>query len=92
MGFCKILCSIWASKNDFHGRRLTFSELFNKTFQENSLIPVHVVARGNHKLIINEGFSRYLDKVQNIISADKGILHQWLQGVFFHCISIMQAQ
>ena len=33
-----------------------FSVIFKKTFQESLLIPVHAVARGNHKTIINEGF------------------------------------
>ena len=47
------------------------------------LIPVHAVANGNHKAIINEGFNRYFNKVQKIKSADKGSLHQWLQGVLF---------
>ena len=34
-----------------------FSGSFKKTFQETSLIPLHAVARDNHKEIINEGFS-----------------------------------
>ena len=57
--------------------------MFKKTFQETLLILVHEVARVNHKTIINEGFHRYLNKVQKINSVDKGSLHQWLQGVFF---------
>ena len=57
--------------------------MFKKTFQETLLISVHMVARGNHKAIINEGFHRYLKKVQKINSADKGSLHKWLQGILF---------
>ena len=53
------------------------------TFQETLLIPVHAVEMLNHKEIINEGFDRYLNKVQKINSADNGSLQQWLQGVFF---------
>ena len=60
-----------------------FSGMFKKTFQENLLIPVHAVTRVNHKAIINEGFHRYLNKVQKINSSDKGSLHQWVQGIFF---------
>ena len=40
-----------------------FVGMFNMTFQENLLIPVHEVERGNHKEIRNEGFHRYLKKV-----------------------------
>ena len=58
-------------------------EILKKTFQETLLIAVHAVARGNHKAIINEGFHRYLNKVQKINLAEKVILHQWLQGVSF---------
>ena len=60
-----------------------FSRFFKKTFQETLLIPVHVDAIGNHKEIINEGFHRYLKKLQKINSEDKGILHQWLQVLSF---------
>ena len=35
-----------------------FAGMFKKQFQETLLIPVHVVARGNHKAIRNEGFIR----------------------------------
>ena len=52
--------------------------MFKKTFQETLPIPVHAVVRGNHKAIRNDGFHRYLNKVQKIKSADKGNLHQWL--------------
>ena len=51
---------------------------FKKTLQETILIPVHAVARGNHKANINENFDMYLNKVQKINSADKVNLHQWL--------------
>ena len=57
--------------------------MFKKIFQENLLIPVHAVARGNHKEIIDEGLHRYLNKVQKLNSAEKDSLHQWLRGVFF---------
>ena len=77
MVFWKLIYSIWASKNDCCGCRC------KKTFQETLRIPVHAVARGNHKSIINEGFHRYLNKVHTINSADKGSLHQWLQFVLF---------
>ena len=60
-----------------------FPGMFKKTFQETLLIPVHAVARLYHKAIINKLFHRYLNKVQKINSADKGSLHQWLQGVIF---------
>ena len=53
------------------------------TLQETLLIPVHAFARENHKAIINEGFHRFLNKVQNINSSDKGSFHQWLKSVFF---------
>ena len=79
MGFWKLFCSVWASKNDCCGCRWTFSGIFKKTFQETLLMPVHAVTRRNHKKIINEVFHRYLIKVQKIKSEDKGSLHQWLQ-------------
>ena len=60
-----------------------FYGMFKKTFQETLLIPVHSVARGNHKAIINKGFCRYLNKAQKMNSADQGSIHQWLQGVVF---------
>ena len=53
-----------------------FDGILNKTFQGNSIILVHEVERGKHKAIINESFHRYLKKVQNINSTDKGKLHQ----------------
>ena len=55
-----------------------FSEMFKKTFQETLLLPVHVVARGNHRAIRNEVFHRYLNKVQEINSSENGSLNQWL--------------
>ena len=58
-----------------------FSGMSKKTFQETLLIPVHAVARGDHKAITNESFHMYFNKVQNINSSDKGSLHQWLKGV-----------
>ena len=63
--------------------QMEFSGMFKKTFQENLLISVQAVARGNHKEIITEGFHRYFNKEQNIKSEEKGILHQWLQGALF---------
>ena len=55
--------------------------MFKKTVQDTLLIPVHSVAMFNHKVIINEVFHSYLNKVQKINSPDKVSLHQWLQGV-----------
>ena len=43
-----------------------FPGMSKKTFQETLLITLHAVARINHKEIINEGFHRYLNKVQRI--------------------------
>ena len=60
-----------------------FYGIFNKTFQETLLIPVHAAKKGNQKAIINERFHMYLNKLQNTNSADKGSLQQWLQGAFF---------
>ena len=60
-----------------------FSGMFKKKFQEILLIPVHVVARCNHKEMRNNGFHCYLNKAQSINSLDKGSLHQYLQGLFF---------
>ena len=60
-----------------------FPGMFNETFQDTLITPVHAVARGNHKAIINEGFHRYFNKAQNINSADKGSLRQFLQGLLF---------
>ena len=60
-----------------------FSVMFKKKFLETLLIPVHVVATGNQKEIINKVIHRYLNKVQKINSSDKGKLHQWFQGVLF---------
>ena len=60
-----------------------FSGMFKNNYQETLLISVHSVARGNHKPIINEGFHRYLNKVQKIKPAYKGRFRQWLQCVFF---------
>ena len=60
-----------------------FAGMFKKTFQGTLLISIHTVARGKYKAIRNEGFHRYLNKVQKINSADKVILHQWLHGVLF---------
>ena len=50
--------------------------------KEERKIPVHAVASGNHKVILNEYFRIYLNHVQNINSAERGSLHQLLQGVF----------
>ena len=60
-----------------------FYYMFKKKFKESLFIQVHSVERGIHKADINEGFHRYLNKVQKINYADKGSLHQWLQIVFF---------
>ena len=47
------------------------------------LIPVHMVAPENHKTIWNEQFHHHLNKVECINTADKGLYHQWWQGVMF---------
>ena len=60
-----------------------FTVMFKNNFQDTLLIPVHAVARRNYKMIVNEGFHRCFNKVQNINSVYKGGLHQWLQGVLF---------
>ena len=46
-----------------------FDGIFNKTFQEILLTPLHAVARDNRKAIINEGLDRHLNKVQKKKSA-----------------------
>ena len=43
-----------------------FSRVFRNNFQYTFLIPVHVVASGNHKDIRNKWFICYLNKVQKI--------------------------
>ena len=60
-----------------------FVGMFNNNFQEILLIPVHAVARENHKEVINEGFHRYFNKVQKINLEEKVSLHEWLQGILF---------
>ena len=54
-----------------------FDGISKKTFQYTLLNPVHTVSRGKHKAIRNDGFHRYLNKVQKIKSAYKVSLHQW---------------
>ena len=39
--------------------------------------------RSTKKPNINKGFHRYFNRAQQINSANKGSLHQWLQGIFF---------
>ena len=56
---------------------------FSKTFEENLLILVHIVAMVNHRKIINGGSHWNLDKEQKIHSVEKRRLHQCLQLVFF---------
>ena len=60
-----------------------FDGIFNNTLQETLLILIHEVTRSKHKSIIKKGFHRYLNKEKIINSADKGIIHQLPQGVFF---------
>ena len=60
-----------------------FVGISKKNFQETLLIPVHPVARGKEKEIINEVLHRHFKKVQKIKSADKGSFLQWLQGMLF---------
>ena len=50
------------------------SGIFKNNLQDNLLIPVHAVTRFDHKSIIYKGFHRYLNKLQMINSADKGVL------------------
>ena len=59
-----------------------FVALFQKLFLR-LLIPVHMVAPENHKAIRNECFHRYLKKVEQINTVDKGSFQQWWQGVMF---------
>ena len=60
-----------------------FDGIFNNTLQETLLILIHEVTRSKHKSIIKKGFHCYLNKEKIINSADKGIIHQLPQGVFF---------
>ena len=62
---------------------MDFSGIFKKTIHNTLLIPVHVVTWVNNKKIMNEGFHCYLNKLPKINSAEKGSLHQWLQGICF---------
>ena len=57
---------------------MIFSGRFNKTFQENLLVLVHAVKRGNQKGIRNNGFKFYLNMVQKINPPVKGSLNQRL--------------
>ena len=91
MGFWKILCPIWDSKKYFCGCIWIFSGMFRKNLQDTLLVPVHSVACGGGA-IINEVFNRYLNKLNKINSEDKVSLHQWLQGVFLHCMLGIKAQ
>ena len=59
-----------------------FPGMFKKNFQYTLLLLVHVVAMGTHKAIINEVFHCYINKYKKVKTADKGRLHQWLQGLF----------
>ena len=60
-----------------------FMEFSRRLFKRTLLIPVHAFEKDNHKAIRDEGFHCYLENVQNIKLADKGSIHQYLQGVFF---------
>ena len=55
-----------------------FLEGSRKISQKPLLIPVHAVEKSNNKVIRNEVFHSYLNKVQKIKSVDKGSLHQGL--------------
>ena len=81
MVFWELICPVWDSKIIVVDVDAMFVGIFNKTFQETLPITLHAFLRGNHMVIINERSHRYLSKVQKIISADKDILPQWLQGV-----------
>jgi hypothetical protein len=56
--------------------------IFAKTF-ENLGIHVEVVSRENHKAVCNKRFHRYLNRVQQINTAETGSFFQWRQGVLF---------
>ena len=43
-----------------------FGGIFKNNFQDTLLIPVHSVARVNHRLIRKKGFHCYLNKFHNI--------------------------
>ena len=60
-----------------------FSRMFRNTLEKILLIPLHAVARGNHKSIIKEGFHGYFNRVHKINSSNNGIFHKWLQGLLF---------
>jgi hypothetical protein len=59
-----------------------FCGIFTKTF-DNLGIHVEVVSRENHKAVRNGRFHRYLNRVQQINTADTGSFFQWKQGVTF---------
>jgi hypothetical protein len=56
--------------------------IFTKTL-ENLGIHVEVVSRENHKSVRNKRFHRYLNRVQQINTAETGSFFQWKQGVTF---------
>ena len=56
---------------------------FHKKIPETLLILLYLVAKVNQKDIRNDGFRRFLNKLQKINTEEKGSLHQWLQGVLF---------
>ena len=59
-----------------------FCRIFKKTF-ESLGIHIEVVSRENHKAVRNERFHRYLNRVQQINTAETGSFFQWKQGVTF---------
>ena len=63
MGFWKLLFFHLVFQQWLLWTQMDFSGTFKKTFQKTLLIPVHAVARVDHKSIRNEGFCRYLNKV-----------------------------
>ena len=56
MGFWKILCPFWASKNGCGGCRWNFFWVVQENFQGTLLLMVHAVTRGDHTSIINAVF------------------------------------
>eukprot|EP00957_Ditylum_brightwellii_P143135 10906060-Ditylum_brightwellii.AAC.1 len=50
--------------------------MFKQLFQTVG-IPVTAVAQENHKVVRNEQFHRFLNKVQKLHATDKASYHQW---------------
>ena len=61
-----------------------FKDMLIKTCQVLS-IGFHVVSCGNHKAILSERFHQYLNKVQQIYSANCKSYDKWIKGVHYAC-------